>query len=93
MLDSHAHPVPAPSTPVMLYIGAGYDLSPLLMFAPGGPPYPIVPLGQASSSHPQLQPYRETYTSFLFVDAKPRYTSAYMVPDFHEWTSVEARVR
>jgi hypothetical protein len=79
----------------MLYIGAGYDLSPLLSFAPGGPPYPIIPLSQQDSSHTEaLTTYEhDTYRSFLFVDAKPRYTSAYMVADFDEWKTVEARVR
>ncbi|KAF8520998.1 hypothetical protein JB92DRAFT_1863083 [Gautieria morchelliformis] len=90
-----ALPIPSPPTPVMLYIGAGYDLSPLLAFAPGGPPYPIIPLSEQDNSHTEaVSTYEhDTYTSFLFVDAKPRYTSAYMVADFAEWTTVEARVR
>lgn len=86
-------PLPPPPTPVMLYIGAGYDLSPLLTFAPGGPPYPIVPLSKQDHAHAQVPYGHDTYTSFLFVDAKPRHTSAYMVSDFHEWNSIEARVR
>ena len=89
--DSSMPFVLPPATPIMLYIGAGYDLSPLLTFAPGGPPYPIVPLDAAPAPPPPQQPH--TYTSFLFVDAKPRHTSAYMVADFDEWRSVDARVR
>ncbi|KAF8579390.1 hypothetical protein K439DRAFT_1638007 [Ramaria rubella] len=89
--------VPAPPTPLMLYIGAGYDLSPLLTFAPHGPPYPIVPLTAQPKPNapppPRQHPTHDTYTSFLFVDAKPRHTSAFMVPDFDEWTSLDARVR
>ncbi|KAF8522636.1 hypothetical protein BU17DRAFT_64325 [Hysterangium stoloniferum] len=82
-----------PATPIMLYIGAGYDLSPLLTFAPGGSPYPIVPLGpDRARSYATLHP-TETYTSFVFVDAKPRHTSAFMVPDFHEWKGIDERVR
>jgi len=75
-----------PDTPIMLYIGAGLDLSPLLTFAPGGPPYPIsTPTRSIEQSY--------TYTSFIFVDAKPRHTFAYMVPDFNEWKTEEGRVR
>jgi hypothetical protein len=93
-----------PPTPIMLYVGAGYDLSPLLTFAPGGSPYPIVPLsdrkqaktietiGHEKQDSTTLRP-RETYTSFIFVDAKPRHTSTFMVPDFEEWKGLDVRVR
>ena len=83
-----------PATPIMLYTGVGCDLSPLLTFAPGaagGPPYPIVLLGAAPAPLPPQQPH--TYTSFLFVNAKPQHTSTYVVADFDEWHSVDVRVR
>lgn len=86
MASSSSSSLQPPDTPIMLYIGAGLDLSPLLTFAPGGPPYPL-----STATRSIEQPY--TYTSFIFVDAKPRHTFAYMVPDFNEWKTEEGRTR
>ncbi|GJJ14166.1 hypothetical protein Clacol_008426 [Clathrus columnatus] len=86
----HFPPLEPPTTPMMLYIGAGYDLSPLLTFSPHGPPYPIEPLNKyADFSYPA----KDSYTSFIFVDAKPRHTYAFMVPDFEEWKDVDVRIK
>ena len=90
LLDSSMPFVLHPTMPIMLYISTSYDLSPLLTFTLGGPPYPIVPLSAAPAPSPPQQPH--TYTSFLFVDAKPRHTSAYMVADFDKWCSIDTHV-
>ena len=90
-LDSSMPFVLHPATPIMLYIGMGYDLSPLITFAPSSPPYPIIPLGTAPTPSPPQQPH--TYTSFLFTNAKLRHTSAYMIADFDERHSVDAHMQ
>ena len=77
-LDSSMPFVLHPAMPIMLYISTGYDLSPLLTFTLGGPPYPIVPLGAAPAPSPPQQPHT--------------YTSAYMVADFDKWCSVDTHV-
>lgn len=84
-------PLEPPATPIMLYVGAGFDLSPLLTFAPHGSPYPITDSGKPSSLAIIRQPY--TYSSFIFVDAKPRHTSAFMVPDFEKWMTNDSRAK
>ncbi|KIJ46302.1 hypothetical protein M422DRAFT_250351 [Sphaerobolus stellatus SS14] len=92
-MSSSYPPVEPPDSRILLYIGAGYDLSPVLTFAPKGQRYPILPLSRTSCYVPPWPMHRYTYTSFIFVDAKPRHTSAFMVPDFNEWETYDARVK
>lgn len=83
-------PLEPPPTPIMLYIGAGYDLSPLITFSPQASHHPIMPLEKNADFR---YPVKDSFTSFIFVDAKPRHTYAFMVPDFEEWKDVDSRIK